>query len=94
MELEHQTPKSRYKRTDKKKPFIKQLAQIERREARLRRIRARLSKGSDNAGEAVGNTPHEHHHIRVSQKQSEHLGTFLRDHSEDPAIKVSIQESL
>jgi hypothetical protein len=86
MELEHRTPKYRYKRTDKKKPFIKQLARIERREARLRRIRAKLSK--DNTREAVGNTPHEHHHIGVSQNQFEHLGTFLRDHSGDPAIKV------
>lgn len=89
MELEHRKPKSRYKRTDKKKPFIKQLARIERREARLRRIRAKLSKGSsDNTREAVGTTPHEHHHIGVSQNQFEHLGTFLRDHSGDPAIKV------
>jgi hypothetical protein len=89
MELEHRKPKARYKRTAKKQPFIKQLARIERREARLRRIRAKLSKeGSGNTIEAVGNTPQEHHHIGVSQNQFEHLGTFLRDHSGDPSIKV------
>jgi hypothetical protein len=42
-ELEHRTRKARYRRTDRKN-FQKQLAQIERRTARLRRIRARLLK--------------------------------------------------
>src|SRR5882762_3314981 len=86
MELEHRTPKARYKRTDKKL-FIKQLARIERREARLRRIRARLSQ-EGRIGETVAKTPHEHHHIGASQNQFEHIGTFLRRNSEDPAVKV------
>jgi hypothetical protein len=66
--------------------FVKQLAGIERREARLRRIRARLSKqGRD---ELVGSTPQEHHHIGLSQKHFEHIGTFLRQHAADPATQV------
>jgi hypothetical protein len=71
--------------------FVKQLAGIERREARLRRIRARLSRqGRDDP---VGNTPQEHHHIGVSQKHFEHIGTFLYQHAGDPAVQVlSIQE--
>ena len=37
-ELEHRSPKSRYACTDRKS-FIKQLTVIERRQARIRRIR-------------------------------------------------------
>ena len=86
-ELEHRTAKSRYKHTDKKL-FVRQLAQIERREARLRRIRAGLSDAKRIQSEVVGSAPHEHHHIGVSQKNFEHIGTFLRRHTGDPAIRV------
>ena len=66
--------------------FVRQLAVIERRETRLRRIRAMLSRqGRD---EPVGSTPQEHHHIGVSQKHFKHIGTFLRQHATDPAIQV------
>jgi hypothetical protein len=40
--------------------------------------------------ETVGTTPHEHHHIGVSQNHYEHIGTFLQKHSGDPAISVRI----
>lgn len=86
-ELEHRTSKGRYKRTDKK-CFVRQLARIERREARLRRIRARLSGEQRMRREAVGNTPREHHHIGTSQNNFEHIGTFLRQNAGDPAIHV------
>jgi hypothetical protein len=89
-ELEHRTSKSRYKRTDKK-IFVRQLAQIERREARLRCIRAKLYQGGDARAEAVTNTLREHHHIGSSRNLYEHIGTFLRKHSGDPAIKVCTQ---
>jgi hypothetical protein len=86
-ELEHRAPKARYKRTDRHpKRFIKQLAQIERRQARIRRIRARTA--SHRPREHVASTPHEHHHISVSQNDHEHIGTFLRDNTGDPAIQV------
>ncbi len=41
-ELEHRSPKSRYLRTSRKN-FEKQLGDIERRQARIRRIRQRLN---------------------------------------------------
>jgi len=87
-ELEHRKPKSRYKRTDRKL-FVRQLAQIERREARLRKIRARHAKDGRVGAEKVAATPQEHHHIGVSQNQFEHIGSFLRIHGDDPATQVS-----
>lgn len=50
----------------------------------------RLDKRSQKHGpvEIVGNTPQEHHHIGLSQNLHEHIGTFLRKHAGDPAIKV------
>jgi hypothetical protein len=68
--------------------FVKQLAQIERRQARIRRIQARLHHNKQTQREAVANTPHEHHHIGLSQNQHEHIGTFLRKNTSDPAVKV------
>lgn len=85
-ELEHRTPKSRYKRTDKK-TFVKQLTEIERREARIRRIRMRLGRAR---GEQVPRSLEEHHHIGKSQNEFEHIGTFLRRNSGDPATKVRV----
>jgi hypothetical protein len=86
-ELEHRVPKARYKRTDKKL-FTKQLARIERREARLRRIQVRLSRNR-NTDEKVPKAPQEHHQIAISQNHYEHIGTFLNRTSGDPATKVS-----
>ena len=71
-----------------KRLFVKQLARIERRQARLRRIRAKISKESRVHEEVVENTPEQHHHIGVSQKHYEHIGTFLQKNLGDPAIKV------
>jgi len=68
--------------------FVKQLARIERREARIRRIRTRLSHEQRLHSERVGSTPREHHHIGISQNQYEHIGTFLRKNDGDPAIRV------
>ena len=46
MELEHRSPKSRYLRTSRKN-FEKQLGNIERCQARIRRIRQRLVKNGE-----------------------------------------------
>jgi predicted DNA-binding protein with PD1-like motif len=73
-ELEHCTPKARYKRTDKK-TFVKQL---ERRESCLCRIREKLSSEGRLASEPVPRTPQEHHHICVSEKHHENISHFLR----------------
>jgi hypothetical protein len=86
-ELEHRTPKARYKRTDKKL-FVKQLAQIERRETRIRRIRAKLVSKGQIESEVVASTPQEHHHIGVSENRWENVGSFIRSHAGDPATQV------
>jgi sRNA-binding protein len=90
-ELEHRRSKARYKRTDKK-TFVKQLARMERRESRLRRIRERFSSDSEGrfAHELVPRTPQEHHHIGVSEKHHENIGCFLRKRAGDPAVQVQI----
>lgn len=88
-ELEHRTPKNRFVRTSGK-AFVMQMTRIERREARIRRIRAKLFKGMKHGNEAlVPPAPEAHHHIGTSQNSYQHIGSFLRDHSGDPAIKVS-----
>jgi len=86
-ELEHRSPKARFNRTDKKQ-FVKQIAQIERRQARLRRIRSRLPVHVLKQRERVVKSPLEHHHIGRSQNNHEHIGTFLRKHTGDPAVQV------
>jgi hypothetical protein len=94
-ELEHRTSKARYKQTDKK-DFVRQLAKIERREARLRRLRAKLSDGGLSDGgqlqdeETVAADPLKHHHIGRSQNNYYHIGTFLRNNAADPAVKVGV----
>lgn len=84
-ELEHRTAKSRYRRTDKKS-FVEQITKIERRQARIRRIKHRIDvKGGR---EQVSKDPEAHHHIGKSQNHFEHIGTFLQVNSGDPAVKV------
>jgi len=77
-----------------KNKFVKQLTQIERREARLRRIRirAKLSKTGQGSGDLVARTPEEHYHIGVSEKSHLHIGTFLSKNAGDPAIQVWIMQ--
>jgi hypothetical protein len=88
-ELEHRSLKARFKRTDKKQ-FVKQVAQIERRQARLRRIQSRLPVHVLNRRERVVGSPSAHHHIGCSQNNYEHIGTFLHKHAGDPAIQVLV----
>jgi hypothetical protein len=90
-ELEHRRSKARYKRTNKKL-FVKQLARIEHRETRLRQIRAKLANHrQEGCNDAALGTLRKHHHIGASENDYEHIGTFLRQHAGDPAIKVQIQ---
>lgn len=88
-ELEHRTPKARYRRTSKKF-FIQQITQIERRQQRLRRIRARNNTASDSGQDKdkAAITPDMHYHIGKSQNDAEHIGMFLSRNSGDPAVKV------
>ncbi|KAH7917705.1 hypothetical protein BV22DRAFT_1025919 [Leucogyrophana mollusca] len=86
-ELEHRTGKSRYTRTSRKF-YIQQLARIERRQARIRRIRERL-QGTATEAEAEGTvaTSEVHHIIGKSQNLPVNVTTFVRTTAEDPATK-------
>ncbi|KJA13591.1 hypothetical protein HYPSUDRAFT_151446 [Hypholoma sublateritium FD-334 SS-4] len=88
MELEHRSPKSRYLRTNRK-DFEKQLGSIERRQARIRRIRQKLSSRAretfvhEKAPESSAST----YHIGKTQSHPLDLGVFARDYCRDPAAK-------
>ena len=85
--LEHRTAKARYPRTDRKE-FVRQMTQIERCQAHIRRIRARNLASNKTETETVDRDPEVHHRIAKSQNQPEHLGQFVQKHSGDPAVKV------
>lgn len=90
-ELEHRTSKSRYLRTCRKR-FVKQLTQIERRQARIRRICERLRSASNppsSRDKDVPVLPEFHHDIGRTQNLPVDLGVFVQDHMDDPAVKVS-----
>lgn len=89
--MEHRRPKARFTRTDKK-DFIKQMTRIERREARLRRIRAKLRRPAIvRNGNARGKKSLDgRYHIGESENVYYHIGTFLRNNAGDPAVKVNL----
>jgi hypothetical protein len=74
--------------------FKLQLTRIERRKARLRRLRQNLpsqpNAQNHPSSEAEHGTldPERHYYIGASETLSEHIGTFLQDHAGDPAVKV------
>jgi hypothetical protein len=80
--------KSRYKRTNKK-GFVQQLARIERRQARIRRIRSKMQEKNITA-EDIPRKPEAHHEIGTSENFKQHLGSFLEEHSSNPAALVSL----
>jgi hypothetical protein len=91
-ELEHRTAKARYRRTDRKR-FTKQMAQIERRQERIRRIRTRnFQVGNSNSREddLRASSPDTHHYIGKSQNHWEHIGLFVQKNLGDPAVAVSL----
>jgi hypothetical protein len=90
-ELEHRSPKARYKRTSKKN-FVKQLTQLERREARIRLIRQRVAQGSSTIAdeEHVPTDPMTHHHIGVAENHKQPFSMFLQSNNGDPAITVRL----
>jgi hypothetical protein len=65
------------------------LTQIERREARLRRIRARLQEAKGPVEEKVVAAPEAHHAIGTSHNYPEDIPLFLQKYAGDPAIKVN-----
>jgi hypothetical protein len=86
-ELEHRSLKARYPRTDRKE-FVRQMTQIERRQASVRRIRARNFKANKPETENVARDPDTHHHIGKSQNEPEHVSLFVQKYEGDPAVKV------
>jgi len=92
-ELEHRSPKSRFKRTSRKH-FVRQLTQIERRQARLRHIRIQNQGTGTPLHEEVAVAPDMHHAIGISQNLSENIPRFLERHAGDPSIKVGVFFSL
>jgi hypothetical protein len=64
------------------------MTQIERRQARMRRIRATFQKSGKTIDEDVATSPEAHHVIGISQNFPEHVPMFLHKNRGDPAIKV------
>lgn len=69
---------------------MKQLTQIERRQARIRKIRQRLARSADMTHETLPTTLESHHVIGQSQNIPVDLPLFVQNYPSDPAIKVSI----
>jgi hypothetical protein len=65
------------------------LTQIERRQARIRRIRARHQQAGRPASEEVAFTAEAHHVIGKSQNYPENIPNFLQKYAGDPAVKVN-----
>ncbi|KJA25469.1 hypothetical protein HYPSUDRAFT_94104, partial [Hypholoma sublateritium FD-334 SS-4] len=90
IELEHRSPKSRYLRTNRK-DFEKQIGFIERRQARIRRIRQKL----DNRNKTQKVLVHEkgpkswdsEYHIGKTQNHPLDLRVFVEEKRYDPAAK-------
>jgi hypothetical protein len=63
---------------------------IERREARIRRIRARnfTEHNNSTSDKEVAITPKVHYQIGKSQAFPEHIGLFVKNRSGDPAVNV------
>jgi hypothetical protein len=90
-ELEHRTPKTNYTRTSKKE-YVKQLTRIERRQARIRQIRAQLGGvGLSPNVQEFATRPEAQYHIGTSQNEPKYISFFLQQNAGDPAIKASFQ---
>ena len=90
-ELEHRTSKSRYARTSRK-TFLPQVASIERRQARIRHIRAQ--REARKRDDPTLGTPDQHHFIGKSQNFPEDISIFVQKNLDDPAAKVSLSTSI
>jgi hypothetical protein len=64
------------------------LTQIERRQARIRRIHAQFQKDARMPNEQVDVRPEIHHVIGKTQNYPENIPIFLQKNAGDPAIKV------
>ncbi|KAG2048985.1 hypothetical protein BDR06DRAFT_984573 [Suillus hirtellus] len=85
-ELEHRSPKARYRWMDCKS-FVKQLTHIERRQAHIRHIGDKIVHCPHVEIVELVTSPVAHHHIGMTQKYPVHIGTYLSSHSDDLVIK-------
>ena len=86
-ELEHRVGKNRFARTSRK-DFIPQLASIERRQARTRRIRSKLAALQAGPRDSLSDKPEDRYHIGQTQNFPEDLVLFVRKNLDDPLTKV------
>ncbi|KAG6912511.1 hypothetical protein DXG01_014119, partial [Tephrocybe rancida] len=97
-ELEHRSPKARYRRTSRK-DYVKQIARIERRQAYLRRIRARITPTAGAITSQLANDDDDnpapeftvHHKIGKSENKPLSIALFYNDNIGDPASKDFIR---
>ncbi|KIJ58567.1 hypothetical protein HYDPIDRAFT_34041 [Hydnomerulius pinastri MD-312] len=85
-ELEHRTSKGRFTRMSRK-AYIAQLAAIERRQARIRRIRVRSQREALMGDDPVPNAPDLHYVIGKSQNHPKDITNFVQSNTDDPAVK-------
>ncbi|KAG1818907.1 hypothetical protein EV424DRAFT_1539867 [Suillus variegatus] len=85
-ELEHCLPKARYRHTDRKS-FVRQLTRIKCCQACIRRIGDDIVHRPHIELAEIATSPNIHHHIGLMQKYPIHIGSYLRSHEGDPAIK-------
>lgn len=90
-ELEHRNPKSLYTRTSRKQ-FEKQLAKMERMQARVRRIRRKVDQARESElqpdEDPVPESLAVKYHIGKTQNNPIDLGPFLHEYRDDPAVSV------
>lgn len=99
-ESQHRTSKGRFERTNKTN-FTGQLANIERRESRLRDISDALSRSGvapapsrrlvdskPNFEEAL---PEQHNYVARSQRDPIHIPTWVHAQGDDPAALVDVK---
>lgn len=85
-----------------RKAFVRQMTQIERRQARIRRVRHYLSHNKSNSDLAnrqllpettnipAGDTD-TRYQIGKTQNNPEHIVSFIQGNEKDPAIKVGLE---
>ncbi|KAI0064190.1 hypothetical protein BV25DRAFT_1800682 [Artomyces pyxidatus] len=84
--LEHHTSKVRYKRTSRRE-FVRDMARIERRQHKIRQIRARTCSATDRTVEDTPSASHEHYNVGVSENYPVNITLFQQENSRDPAVK-------
>ncbi|KAG6915518.1 hypothetical protein DXG01_011049 [Tephrocybe rancida] len=88
-ELEHRAVKARYSRTDRKE-YTKQVARIERRQARVQRIARKTNYSASLEDDSTVNEasdPERHHFIGKTENLPIHIGVHVNQYPSDPAVQ-------